>query len=993
MSRAVILTALPVEYLAVRAHLTDLQEEMHLQGTIYERGKFVANDQVWEVGIAEVGAGNAGTAVEAERAIAYFSPDILFFVGIAGGIKDVAIGDVVAATKVYGYESGKAENQFFTRPALGQSAYALVQRARSEARKGEWLQRLMGDFVSPPRVFIGPIAAGEKVIVSKESDVFNFIRASYNDAIAVEMEGFGFLRVAFAYPNINMIVIRGVSDLVEGKNDDSIEPERIRQEKASHHASAFAFEMLSKLKISGESVPLPAQQVTDTIQNNNELQKYPVLVEDGTIYIKSQPDNHQENEVVTPSFDIQYTIEELSKENYHNLPIPSYKQLVGREEDLKELLYRISPDFYERTVTVAGIGGVGKTSLALEAAYACLAAKKEFNSTSIPTFDMIVFSSAQLSTLSPQGIIGLNDSPRPMRTLQDLCIDIANTLKRSDLKLIDPNHQISALKDFLSSRNYKILVILDNFEALKNEDIHEIYEFLKKIKGNHVKTIVTTRNSERYDLNLKELSNSASLQMIDNLLTEKGLIADDNFRHKLSQMCGGIPLAIHYSIGILGLEKNPQKVLEKLDDSKSNLSQYCFDKLVSEIEKQNPIAYKLLVVLSVSPYGLTRENLFCITNVSDAQQYEANEALNMLSRCSLVFCDGGYHKMLQLTRKYSLYRLESDSNLELEVRESWVNCYLEIARTNGGEDQGEWHVKYDVINNEWKNFKEVFCWCENHQRYEAARSLWRFLSRFAYLYGYWSDRLQWSNWLMNVAFLRGDHGFLAEVKSACAWLTLLREGSENLRRAEDLLKGAWSLKQHCEPYISSVIAINLAVLYTRKREFEEADAWFKQYMELRKQTRGQVAELNERRLEIRYLLYWGERYYREEDYFKARHLYQQVTKKSEGIQWLRFKVKAYERLAFINIKEHKLEDAEGLLDAWYPVTQRNRDYRRMAFFERDYAMLEFEKENYGKAKEWAKKALERFQDLGMNIRVGIANRFVEECDFYLSRLINNAENS
>ena len=203
MPVAVILTALPVEYQAVRQHLTDLQEKMHPQGAIYERGQFVTDNQSWEVGIAEVGAGNAGAAVEAERALNYFKPDVLFFVGIAGGIKDVDVGDVVAATKVYGYESGKVgEDGFATRPTLGQATYAVVQRAKSEARKGEWVERIHRATSGKPQVFAAPIAAGEKVIASRESELFQFLRASYNDAIAVEMEGYGFLQAAFAYPNI-----------------------------------------------------------------------------------------------------------------------------------------------------------------------------------------------------------------------------------------------------------------------------------------------------------------------------------------------------------------------------------------------------------------------------------------------------------------------------------------------------------------------------------------------------------------------------------------------------------------------------------------------------------------------------------------------------------------------------------------------------------------------------------------------------------------------
>ncbi|OUC14798.1 MAG: hypothetical protein B0A82_10760 [Alkalinema sp. CACIAM 70d] len=276
MPRAVILTALPVEYMAVRSHLKNLQEEMHPQGTIYERGRFASNGQEWEVGIAEVGAGNAGAAVEAERSIAYFKPDILFFVGIAGGIKDVAIGDVVAATKVYGYESGKVGENFFPRPALGYSAYTLVQRARSEARKSEWLRRLSSSPASQPRVFVAPIAAGEKVVASKELDVFNFIRASYNDAIAVEMEGFGFLSAAFAYPNVKAIVIRGISDLIKDKNaNDPIEgTEDERQERASRNASAFAFEVLAKLEVSSQE---PANPVVNSQQRQQLVQRQETL--------------------------------------------------------------------------------------------------------------------------------------------------------------------------------------------------------------------------------------------------------------------------------------------------------------------------------------------------------------------------------------------------------------------------------------------------------------------------------------------------------------------------------------------------------------------------------------------------------------------------------------------------------------------------------------------------------------------------------------------
>jgi nucleoside phosphorylase len=251
MPRAVLLTALSVEYLAVRAHLSGFQEQVHPKGTVYEQGQFTANGSTWDVGIVEIGPGNPGAALEAERAIDHFHPDVILFVGVAGGIKDVAIGDVVASTKIYNYESGKAGATFQPRPEIGLSAYNLEQRARAIARS--WLLNAQShDDENSPKAFVAPIAAGEKVIASTESEIFQFLRANYGDALAVEMEGSGFLDAARANQQVAAMVIRGISDLIDGK---AAADKTGSQEKASRHASEFAFELLAKLQI--QSVPQP----------------------------------------------------------------------------------------------------------------------------------------------------------------------------------------------------------------------------------------------------------------------------------------------------------------------------------------------------------------------------------------------------------------------------------------------------------------------------------------------------------------------------------------------------------------------------------------------------------------------------------------------------------------------------------------------------------------------------------------------------------------
>ncbi|AKI98502.1 WD40 repeat protein [Archangium gephyra] len=243
--RAVVLTALGLEYKAVRAHLRDVREETHPAGTVYERGFFGAEHEPWEVLIVETGAGTAAAAVEAERALTWFEPQAILFVGVAGGVKDVKLGDVVVADKVYGYEHGKdVEEGFLPRPEVHRATYAVLQRARADARKDEWKRRLQASTSGEPQVFIGPLAAGEKVVAGQKTAVAQFLSRQYSDSLAVEMEGIGFLAAAYSQ-DVEALVVRGISDLLAGKAEADAAGS---QPRAAAHAAAFAFEVLAHFR-------------------------------------------------------------------------------------------------------------------------------------------------------------------------------------------------------------------------------------------------------------------------------------------------------------------------------------------------------------------------------------------------------------------------------------------------------------------------------------------------------------------------------------------------------------------------------------------------------------------------------------------------------------------------------------------------------------------------------------------------------------------------
>jgi nucleoside phosphorylase len=239
---AVILTAIGPEVRAILSHLEQYEEE-NVKGTIFFMGVFGGNFNPWRVAIAEIGAGNVMASSISERAFEYFNPQVALFVGVAGGLKDVRLGDVVAATKVYAYESGKeTDGNFKPRPDLNWSSYAMEQRAKATRTRGTWTKRLKLQHDKEPVAYIGPIAAGEKVVGATRSETAKIICQTYSDALAVEMEGRGFVNALHTNEGVNGIVIRGISDLLDKKSESDAGG---WQEIAADSAAAFAFELLA----------------------------------------------------------------------------------------------------------------------------------------------------------------------------------------------------------------------------------------------------------------------------------------------------------------------------------------------------------------------------------------------------------------------------------------------------------------------------------------------------------------------------------------------------------------------------------------------------------------------------------------------------------------------------------------------------------------------------------------------------------------------------
>ncbi|ARO86656.1 hypothetical protein EBAPG3_002055 [Nitrosospira lacus] len=220
----VILTVLPEEFNAVCTKVVDLKQapSRKHQPNLYawQTAKIKSDKGDYSVAIGMMGhAGNTNSAMAVLDTVARWKTSYILLVGIAGGLKDVAKGDVILADVIYGYEYGKIEKTFMPRDRNYDADKGLLNGAMAHGISNDWkrLIRARPPTSAEPKVIRGEVASGEKVVDDPTNAFFERVLEKWPKINAVEMEGAGAgsaIDQAHAmHTTVGFLMIRGISDL------------------------------------------------------------------------------------------------------------------------------------------------------------------------------------------------------------------------------------------------------------------------------------------------------------------------------------------------------------------------------------------------------------------------------------------------------------------------------------------------------------------------------------------------------------------------------------------------------------------------------------------------------------------------------------------------------------------------------------------------------------------------------------------------------------
>ncbi|GIK40358.1 MAG: hypothetical protein BroJett011_41910 [Chloroflexota bacterium] len=632
----------------------------------------------------------------------------------------------------------------------------------------------------------------------------------------------------------------------------------------------------------------------------------------------------------------------------HNLPQRPFIRLVGREREVAQIIERLAPEARHWLAPIEGVGGVGKSALALEVGWRIVEGYLQ-----LPAgrrFDAVIWVSAKREALTAQGI---ETQRQGFTNLDDIFRAIADVLEWPGILRVSDDRRPAEVDRAL--RDSHVLLILDNLETV--EDPH-VLRFLRDLPP-PTKAIVTMRFHEDmpYPIRLVELGREAATELALQECEARGITLDDEAMSRLLTYTRGIPLAIWWAVGLLAMEGYTiEATLDRLADPADDLQRFIFGETLARLRLRWPEALEVLLVLTFfdSDSGATTKALAATTGlalsaVEQAQQRLLN--LNLISRHQ----SGGRFTMLPLTRDFAQQELTPE--WEAAARERWSDFFVEYLELYGDDDFGESIAYREELRAEIKNLRLAIDWCFEHCLHKAVRLVER-ITTFLLDEGEWPERLELCRRALAVARTPASR---AGLLTRLGWSYYEQGDDERARKAQD--EGIEIARQYNLHERLVQLLHDSGRWYSEQGDYSQADRLYAEALEL-------ATSMD---YEFRII---------EAEYFRARGAYLKgdyQTAKQGFLELLRRGVKQFHPrqalavlrlLGEIAIAEKQYDEARNYLEDFKSVSKLYYEADEKAEFYQNWGDLERATGHLDKAREAYEKALHLCTRLGMRKEVG-----------------------
>jgi tetratricopeptide (TPR) repeat protein len=351
-----------------------------------------------------------------------------------------------------------------------------------------------------------------------------------------------------------------------------------------------------------------------------------------------------------------------------NLPNAEYEKFIGRQKEISELKKALEHPRHFITA-LDGIGGVGKTAIALYTCYYLI------NNNQNKPFEYIIWLSAKNTLLKDGKIVQLEQSFEHLGQLLDTILVVLgfNEYIESD-NLKQKSEIVYSLLE-----ETKVLIVLDNLETIKPDNFEAIWNFIDNLPFPS-KVLLTSREfpqSIPQTIRIENLSEGDSYLLIDQFSKEIGIQDDylSGIRTIVYKLSSGLPVVIKSILGQIILGKHINTIKKEIETNTDNISKFCFEQQLRLLDYDQKI---VILAISLSADVLNHDALQLV--VSDLVSSNLVDIVQNLNTFSIIKINNTLeqveYSILPIIKNYIL-NLFGHSELSDEVNKK-LSSYYEL---------------------------------------------------------------------------------------------------------------------------------------------------------------------------------------------------------------------------------------------------------------------------------------------------------------------------